>query len=82
MTFYSDFETPIEKEWLSLMKNITKYNLELWLTKRKENNFIKIFIEVKEDDHIIYMNKGLEESTDPYYHVLRFLKKYLEVDYI
>jgi hypothetical protein len=82
MTFDSDFDIPIEKEWLILMKQLPKYELELWLTKREENGFIKIFIEVRKEDIVIFNDKGLEESTEPYYRVLNFLKKYLEVDYL
>jgi hypothetical protein len=82
MTYDPDFDTPIEREWWILMRNVTKYDLELVLSKHKVNDTIKILIEIKEDDHIIYIDNDLEESTDPYYRTVRFLKKYLEVEYL
>jgi hypothetical protein len=82
MTFDPDFDMPIEVEWLNLMRKVIKYNLELRLTKREEKDFIKIFIEVLENDDIIYENKGLEKNTDPFYQTVRFLKKYLKVEYL
>jgi hypothetical protein len=82
MTYDPDFDIPIEKEWLILMKQAANYNIELWLTKRIKNGVMRIFIEVRENDDVIYENNGLDESTEPFFQTKNFLKRYLEVEYL